>query len=284
MVRAVLEDAWRIFTATLRELPNDGPTVRGLALRKARHEALEGFWTAKAAALGLTSPEALQAEDRATKHGQRAERVAVTMLDIATALAKGSPSRPTVPLGFELVTDATETPMTAKKGPHAKIRVLPQWIHDVTPRFAPPEHLSPITELFAQIAGGEEIRSCLSAPPRHAKTTTLEHGVAWLLAQNPGRRVIWASRTVSGLRGARSSRRVRELAARVGVPLAADAKARANWRTGIDDGGFWCTSVGGSITGEGADLLIVDDPRERARRGGERSTATAWPPGSTTTR
>jgi hypothetical protein len=90
IVRTVLEDAWRIFTATLRELPNDGPTVRGLALRKARHEALEGFWTAKAAALGLTSPEALACEDRATKHGQRAERVAVTMLDVASALAKTS--------------------------------------------------------------------------------------------------------------------------------------------------------------------------------------------------
>lgn len=93
VVRTVLEDAWRIFTATLRELPNDGPTVRGLALRKARHEALEGFWTTRAAALGLTSPDALAAEDRATKHGQRAERVAVTMLDVATALSKATSTR-----------------------------------------------------------------------------------------------------------------------------------------------------------------------------------------------
>lgn len=62
--------------------------VRGLVAQRARHEALAGFWTAKAAELGLESEAGLLATEQATKHGQRAERLAVTALDMAVKFAQ----------------------------------------------------------------------------------------------------------------------------------------------------------------------------------------------------
>lgn len=84
---AVAEDAWRLFSAAIREMPSDGATVRGLIAMKARHDALAGFWTAQAVDLGLATAKGIEAQELATKHGVRAERLAVTALDIATKLA-----------------------------------------------------------------------------------------------------------------------------------------------------------------------------------------------------
>lgn len=84
----VAEDAFKIFAATIREMPSDGVLVRGLVAQKARHDALAAFWTAKSVDAGISTPEGIAAADHATKHGTRAERLAVTALDVATKLAK----------------------------------------------------------------------------------------------------------------------------------------------------------------------------------------------------
>jgi hypothetical protein len=90
IAQVVADDAWRVFSAALRELPSDGPMVRGLAALMARHQALAAFWTAQAATVGLTSDAGIAAQEQATKHGQRAERLAVTCLDIAIRLTRKS--------------------------------------------------------------------------------------------------------------------------------------------------------------------------------------------------
>jgi len=97
---AVAADAWRLYSARLREMPNDGPTVRGLAALGAREEALAGFWHAEAAARGLATPEGMAASDRAMRHGQRAERLTVTTLDVATKLAAARPKAETSTLAW----------------------------------------------------------------------------------------------------------------------------------------------------------------------------------------
>ncbi len=110
---AVAEDAWRVLTATVRELPHDGPTVRGLAASLARHRALEAFWSARALAVGLDTPEGIAAQEHATKHGQRAERLAVTALDVARVLAAHDRQRPQAqPWWLTAPTPSTSTPST----------------------------------------------------------------------------------------------------------------------------------------------------------------------------
>lgn len=85
--RTVARDAARIFADTLRELPNDGPTVRQHVALYARHVALSAFWSTRSSAVGLATPEGIEAADRAIKHDTRAERLATTMLAAAKSLA-----------------------------------------------------------------------------------------------------------------------------------------------------------------------------------------------------
>lgn len=84
---AVARDADTLYCATLRELPSDGSTVRQLVALFARHTALAAYWSAKASTVGLGSDEGVAAADHATKHGTRAERLSVTMLDVSRTLA-----------------------------------------------------------------------------------------------------------------------------------------------------------------------------------------------------
>jgi hypothetical protein len=87
VAQRVADDAWVVFLATIKELPHDGAIVRSLAMQMSRDAALAGFWGAEAAKAGLSSERGIQAQERAMKHGQRVERLTVTMLDVATRLA-----------------------------------------------------------------------------------------------------------------------------------------------------------------------------------------------------
>ena len=89
-VIAIALDARKLFNGFLRDLPSDAQSVRDLAARRARHAAIEAYLAAKAAEAGLTTEEGEKLDDRAMKHGMRAERLAVTSLDIATKLASSS--------------------------------------------------------------------------------------------------------------------------------------------------------------------------------------------------
>jgi len=83
----VAADAFRTYGAELRELPHDGPIVRSLCAQHAHHVALAAFWAAQAFDRVLGTPESIAAEERAKLHGQRAERLAVTLLDVAGRMA-----------------------------------------------------------------------------------------------------------------------------------------------------------------------------------------------------
>lgn len=85
---AVGRDAWKIYLATLRSMPTDAAPVRSLVALHARHVAVAGYFTNKAAEVGLETEKGLAFLDVASHHGQRAERTAVTALDIASKLAK----------------------------------------------------------------------------------------------------------------------------------------------------------------------------------------------------
>lgn len=101
LARAVADDAWKIFAANVAELPSSGSIVRGLLLRKARHEALSAFWEMQATAKGLATPEGIEAQEMAMKHGQRAERLAVTAIDVATKLKTETKTGDAAPSWFE---------------------------------------------------------------------------------------------------------------------------------------------------------------------------------------
>jgi hypothetical protein len=154
---------------------------------------------------------------------------------------------------------------------------LLDFIPALSPRFAAPRHLSPVADLFERIARGEQVKAVTNVPPRFGKTELILHGGAWPLLQNPALQLGYASH---GQRIAeKKSRRMRELSRRAGVPLSADSQSRSDWRTGQEEGGCWATSPSGAVTGEGFDVLILDDltpGRAAAESGASRDRINEW--------
>jgi hypothetical protein len=79
----VASDARRVFSHVLRSLASDAAPVRALLALYARHQALHAYYTAKAEAAGLDSDEGLALLAVADRQSQRAERVLVTVHDLA---------------------------------------------------------------------------------------------------------------------------------------------------------------------------------------------------------
>lgn len=146
--------------------------------------------------------------------------------------------------------------MTAKAKP--RIKPLLSFVPSLTPRFSEPTHLAPLVDLLERVARREEVYACVSTAPRHEKTETVLHGIAWLLKQNPRLRVCYV--TYQNDLAVKKSRRARYHAQRARVPLDVKAASAHDWRTGVDEGGLWATSIMGAAVGEGFDLIIIDDP------------------------
>lgn len=106
----VARDARRVFGHVLAALPSDAAPVRALLSVYARHQSLHAYYTLKAEALGLDTPEGLKMLEVADRQSQRAERVLVTCHDIARVHATAARDRfdPNVlPVGFVADDEAT---------------------------------------------------------------------------------------------------------------------------------------------------------------------------------
>lgn len=76
-------DAWTVYLAILRDLASTGPLVRVNAAGVAREFAVAGFFDAKALEEGLMTEKGAELAHRASMHRQRAERLSVTVKDLA---------------------------------------------------------------------------------------------------------------------------------------------------------------------------------------------------------
>ncbi len=158
----------------------------------------------------------------------------------------------------------------------ARLVPLLDFVHAATPKFRRPAHLALVADLLER-AKREPVRAVVSAPPRMGKTELLQHGVAWRFVEEPALRVGYV--TYGQRFSEKRSAAIRSIHQRVGGALADDSQAMADWRTGYGDGGVWATSVGGPITGEGFELLLVDDPvkdRATAESAIERDKVHEW--------
>ena len=102
-------------------------------------------------------------------------------------------------------------------------------------------------------------------PPRHTKSEFASFLFpAWMMGNNPKLKIIQTTHTAE--LAYRFGRKVRNLMNEVefksvfpGTELRADSQAAGRWETN-HGGEYFAAGVGGSITGRGADLLIIDDP------------------------
>jgi predicted phage terminase large subunit-like protein len=106
-------------------------------------------------------------------------------------------------------------------------------------------------------------RIIINAPPRHGKSEALSHWLpAWFLNWNPDRNVILAS--YSDTYAAKWGLAVRDELTQgkdTWTRVRPDKSVVSDWQT-TQGGGMRSVGVGGSITGHGGNLIIVDDPHK----------------------
>jgi predicted phage terminase large subunit-like protein len=133
------------------------------------------------------------------------------------------------------------------------------------PGFIDGRHHKIMAKKFEEIAEGKCKRLIVNMPPRHTKSEFASYLLpAWYLGKFPDRKIIQTSNTAELAVG--FGRKVRNLVgseqyARIfpDVSLRADSKAAGRWSTNAN-GDYFAIGVGGTVTGKGADLLIIDDP------------------------
>lgn len=133
---------------------------------------------------------------------------------------------------------------------------LGAFIPRITPIYATPTHLAPLTQELERAEGGR-VRLCFSVPPRHGKSETLLHYLAWLLHRNPRLQLLYVTHTQTF--AARQSKSVKRLAREAGVELLDGSNRADEWDT-TSGGGLVARGVDGEITGRGFDVIVVDDP------------------------
>jgi hypothetical protein len=123
-------------------------------------------------------------------------------------------------------------------------------------------HLDLIDQAFMNLADGHGSRMGLFCPPRHGKSRRVRWGALWYLARYPHRRVMIASysQTLAESHGRWLRDAIEAYGDLLGVRLKASSRAAARWDIDGTEGGLLATSVGGSATGLGCSLMVVDDP------------------------
>lgn len=139
------------------------------------------------------------------------------------------------------------------------------FVQSVWPGFIYGRHHALMAQKFEDIANGKSRRLIINMPPRHTKSEFASYLLpAWYLGKYPNRKIIQCSNTAELAVG--FGRKVRNLVdsevyAKIfpNVALRSDSKAAGRWATNAN-GDYFAIGVGGTVTGKGADLLVIDDP------------------------
>jgi predicted phage terminase large subunit-like protein len=139
------------------------------------------------------------------------------------------------------------------------------FVNKVWPEFIGGRHHKIMAKAFEKAIKGETKRLIINMPPRHTKSEFASYLLpAWFLGKFPNKKVIQCSNTAELAVG--FGRKVRNLVDSEvykdlfpNLELRADSKAAGRWNTS-KNGDYFAIGVGGTVTGKGADLLIIDDP------------------------
>ena len=126
------------------------------------------------------------------------------------------------------------------------------------------KHTKLIANKLENVEKGNCKRLMILLPPRHSKSMTVsETFPSYFIGRNPNRRVILVSYGDSLARkfGRVNRNKLEEYGEEIfGINLSKDNSSVTNWGIEGYRGGMISAGIGGPITGEGADLLIIDDP------------------------
>ena len=140
-----------------------------------------------------------------------------------------------------------------------------KFVEKVWPTFISGAHHKRMADAFERVANGTCKRLIINMPPRHTKSEFASYLLpAWFLGRFPNKKIIQCSNT--GELAVGFGRKVRNLVDTETyhevfpeLSLSTDSKAAGRWNTS-KGGDYFAIGVGGTVTGKGADVLIIDDP------------------------
>jgi len=142
---------------------------------------------------------------------------------------------------------------------------LEEFIRYTMPSYEPGPHHGMVIKAVAEAASKDNRRLIITIPPRHGKSEIVSVRLpAWYMGKWPTRQIIcatyqddFAADFGRMVRGCVQSDEFSKLFP--SVKLSADSKAADRWSTGLG-GAYKAAGVGGSLTGRGAHLAVIDDP------------------------
>lgn len=154
-------------------------------------------------------------------------------------------------------------------------RAFGAWLPVVTPAYRWDwPHLRLMQHRLERVTAGESDREMFFLPPRHGKTeqNTVRY-IAYRLERQPTLRVILGAYNATLAR--KFSRRIRKIA-RDRIALSTERTAVEDWETAAG-GGVRAVGVGDGVTGQGGDLIVIDDPvKSRAEANSEAYRERVW--------
>jgi predicted phage terminase large subunit-like protein len=139
--------------------------------------------------------------------------------------------------------------------------------YDSDNRDADGKHLDVLDATLMKVSSGELKRVIVTMPPRHGKSERVSKKFpAWHVGRNPNDEIILASYSLDLSRG--FSRIARDTltahSKTFGVNVDKQNQSAESWGIEGHRGGVTAAGVGGTITGKGARIAIIDDPVKNA--------------------
>lgn len=110
---------------------------------------------------------------------------------------------------------------------------------------------------------GDYFRTDINTPPQHGKSVMMsQYFPAWLLGKNPKLNIVDAAYSIDlARRNSKATLKIMKSPKYQAIfpDVQLEAKRSDEWRTS-EDGGYKAVGVGGGLTGQKADLIVIDDP------------------------
>lgn len=140
---------------------------------------------------------------------------------------------------------------------------IPELMTKLNPDYVDPKHLAPLMNAFDRVQKGERVRFLFSVPPQHAKSTAVGHGIIRYLLTHRNKNVMYICYNQDFAE--EKSRDIRKWAEQAGLEFVKDSNSIATWR--LSNGCIFRATglIGGNVTGNRVDLLVVDDPHKERK-------------------
>jgi len=142
------------------------------------------------------------------------------------------------------------------------------------------EHHDRLIDAMTRVEKGTLKRVIVSIPPRHGKSLIVsEHFPAWYFGRDPSRQIAVASygQGLSETFGKKVQTQIESQEFKAIFPAFRATKCTQREINSDKRGMYVATSIGGSLTGKGANCLIIDDPvKDRQEAESTRMRDAAW--------